>query len=36
LRQLSDDRDLAERMGAAAFEAGAQLNWPDVVRHLTA
>ena len=36
LRQLSDDRALAERMGAAAFEAGAQLNWPDVVRHLTA
>jgi len=36
LRQLCDDRALAERMGAAAFEAGAQLNWPDVVRHLTA
>lgn len=36
LRQVSDDRALAERMGAAAFDAGAQLNWPDTVRQLTA
>jgi len=36
LRQLMDDRGLAERMGAHAFEAGAQLNWPDAVRRLTA
>jgi glycosyltransferase involved in cell wall biosynthesis len=36
LRRLTDDRALAERMGAAAFEAGAQLNWPEAVRQLTA
>ena len=36
LRQLTDDRGLADRMGAAAFDAGAQLNWPDAVRRLTA
>jgi glycosyltransferase involved in cell wall biosynthesis len=36
LRQLTDDRGLAERMGVAAFHAGAQLNWPDAVRRLTA
>ena len=36
LRQLIDDRALAERMGAAAFAAGGQLNWPDTVRQLTA
>lgn len=36
LRQLSEDRALAERMGTAAFEAGARLNWPDAVRQLTA
>jgi glycosyltransferase involved in cell wall biosynthesis len=36
LRQLTHDRGLAERMGAAAFDAGAQLNWPDAVRRLTA
>lgn len=36
LRALIDDRVLAERMGSAAFEAGAALNWPDAVRQLTA
>jgi glycosyltransferase involved in cell wall biosynthesis len=36
LRQLTDDRGLAERMGAAAFDAGAELNWADTVRRLTA
>ena len=36
LRQVSADRSLAERMGAAAFAAGAELNWPDTVRQLTA
>lgn len=36
LRQLHDDRGLAERMGAAAFEAGARLDWPSTVRRLTA
>ena len=36
LRQLSDDRSLAERMGTAALDAGAKLNWPDTVRQLTA
>lgn len=36
LRRVMDDRGLAEQMGAAAFAAGAQLNWPDTVRQLTA
>jgi hypothetical protein len=36
LRALTEERGLAERMGAAAFDTGAQLNWPDVVRRLTA
>jgi glycosyltransferase involved in cell wall biosynthesis len=36
LRRLMDDRALAERMGGAAFVAGAALNWPDAVRQLTA
>lgn len=36
LRQLADDRGLAERMGAAAFAAGAELNWHDAVRQLIA
>jgi len=36
LRQLMDDRSLAERMGSAAAAAGATLNWPDTVRQLTA
>jgi glycosyltransferase involved in cell wall biosynthesis len=36
LRQLSDDRGAAERMGAAAFDAGAERNWADTVRRLTA
>jgi glycosyltransferase involved in cell wall biosynthesis len=36
LRQLADDAASAERMGAAAFETGAQLNWGDAVRQLTA
>lgn len=36
LRRLADDSAAAERMGTAAYERGAQLNWPDVVRQLTA
>jgi glycosyltransferase involved in cell wall biosynthesis len=36
LRRLIDDQPLAERLGAAAFAKGAELNWPDAVRHLTA
>ena len=30
------DRTTAERMGAAAFEIGAKLNWRDAVEQLTA
>ena len=36
LAKVSEDRTLAERMGAAALTAGARLNWPDTVRQLTA
>ena len=36
LRQVTEDGSGAERMGAAAYAAGAQLNWPDTVRQLTA
>jgi glycosyltransferase involved in cell wall biosynthesis len=36
LRRLTDDPILAEQMGARAFAAGAELNWPDAVRRLTA
>ncbi|MBA2302413.1 MAG: glycosyltransferase family 4 protein [Acidobacteria bacterium] len=36
LRKLIDDPVLAERMGASAFAAGAELNWADAVRQLTA
>jgi glycosyltransferase involved in cell wall biosynthesis len=36
LRQLSDDRALAERMGAGGFETASQLSWTDAVRQLTA
>ena len=36
LRKLTEDAALAERMGSAAFERGAQLNWTDAVRQLTA
>ena len=35
LRRLIDDSGLAERLGAAAFESGGKLNWPDTIRHLT-
>jgi glycosyltransferase involved in cell wall biosynthesis len=35
LRRVIDDEALAERMGAAAFAAGAQLNWETTVRALT-
>jgi glycosyltransferase involved in cell wall biosynthesis len=31
---LTADPTLAERLGAAAFEAGARLTWPDTVRDL--
>jgi glycosyltransferase involved in cell wall biosynthesis len=34
LRTLSEDAGLAERMGAAAFETGAKLTWPETVRSL--
>jgi glycosyltransferase involved in cell wall biosynthesis len=36
LRKVTDDGALAERLGAAAFARGAELNWPDAVRQLTA
>jgi glycosyltransferase involved in cell wall biosynthesis len=36
LRRLMDDAALAERLGAAAFARGAELNWADAVRRLTA
>lgn len=36
LRSLAGDASLAERMGAAALDAGRRLNWPDAVRQLTA
>ena len=34
LRRLADDPALAERMGTAAFEAGARLNWGETVAKL--
>jgi len=34
MRTLSEDAALAERLGAAAFEAGAALTWPGTVRAL--
>lgn len=34
MRRLADDAALAERMGQAAFEAGAALTWPETVRTL--
>ena len=36
LRRLMDDGALAERLGTGAYDRGAQLNWPDAVRQLTA
>lgn len=36
LRRVMSDPPTAERMGAAAFDAGAKLNWRDAVAHLTA
>jgi glycosyltransferase involved in cell wall biosynthesis len=36
LRKLMDDAALAERLGSAAHARGAELNWPDAVRRLTA
>ena len=36
LRQVADDRDLAEHMGSNAFRSGAKLNWADTVSRLTA
>ena len=35
LRRLTDDQAAAVRMGSAAFERSAELNWPDAVRQLT-
>lgn len=34
MQRLGEDAALAERMGAAAFDAGAKLNWPDTVANL--
>jgi glycosyltransferase involved in cell wall biosynthesis len=34
MQRLSDDRSLAERLGTAAFDAGARLTWPETVRQL--
>ena len=36
LGRLSDDAALAERLGAAAYDTGRKLNWPDAIRELTA
>ena len=36
IQRVLEDRPLAERMGGEARRAGARLNWPDVVRALTA
>jgi len=36
LRKLTDDAAMGERMGSAAFDTGAELNWADAVRRLTA
>ena len=35
LRRVMDDAPGAEKMGAAAFAAGAKLNWADTVAQLT-
>ena len=35
LRQLIDDPERTEQLGAAAFEYGVKLNWPETIRHLT-
>ena len=32
MRRLADDPALAERMGTAAYDAGARLTWPETVR----
>ena len=34
MRRLTDDPALASTMGAAAFQAGANLTWPETVRQL--
>jgi glycosyltransferase involved in cell wall biosynthesis len=36
LRELTEDSALAERLGKQAYERGAQINWPDAVKALTA
>ena len=36
LRRVMDDVKVAEKMGAAAYAAGAQLNWANTVAQLTA
>ena len=36
LQRVMDDARLAEKLGAEAYARGAQLNWPDAVRQLTA
>lgn len=35
LRKVTDDKDLAERMGAAAHSRGTELSWDAVVRRFT-
>jgi len=34
MRRLADDPSVAERMGAAGYEIGARLTWPETVRQL--
>jgi glycosyltransferase involved in cell wall biosynthesis len=36
LRDLTEDSALAERLGQQAYKRGAQINWPDAVKTLTA
>jgi glycosyltransferase involved in cell wall biosynthesis len=36
LRRVTDDVTVAEKLGAAAYAAGAQLNWANTVAQLTA
>jgi glycosyltransferase involved in cell wall biosynthesis len=34
LRALADDPSLAERLGSAAYDAGARLTWPETIKQL--
>jgi glycosyltransferase involved in cell wall biosynthesis len=31
MRTLADEAAMAERMGAAAYQTGSRLNWPDTI-----